>query len=207
MKSFKEYLNEQKQLDEANEITLYSVIKTDKVFKNAKDYMDKEGWNINKITLSKLLIDADPEKGKNLVRKYLNEQLNEAAKFKRIANKRGGGSYEKYRSPESKNATAEDSMALVRRLKSKLKLTDIKPVERSFMGTARAPSNTLTAENISAAVADLGATNIKYNDGINGVVRFANVYFELDGVVYALKSRQFEDGGNVLDFGEYSIWS
>lgn len=75
MKTFKEYINEQKQLDEANEITLYSVIKKDNTFKKAKDYMDKEGWNINKITLSKLLIDADTEKGKRLVQKYLNEGI------------------------------------------------------------------------------------------------------------------------------------
>ena len=66
MKTFREFLNE------ANEITLYSAIKDDNTFKDAKEYMDKEGWNINKITLAKKLIDADASKGKKLVKKYLD---------------------------------------------------------------------------------------------------------------------------------------
>lgn len=128
-------------------------------------------------------------------------------KASRIADKRGGGSYEKYRSQVTSNATKEDTIALVQRLQSRLNLTNIKNPERGYMGTAKAAPGTLTIGNISKAVADLGATNIKYTNGVDGLVTWAHIYFELDNVVYALKVREFDHGGNTLDFGEYSKWS
>lgn len=140
-------------------------------------------------------------------KEYIFFSLNEAL-AQRITVKRGGGSYEKYRSKGLSKATDEDAVELVQRVKSRLKLTDINKPERGFMGYASAPPRTLTAENISDAVAGLGATNIKYTSGVDGVVKFASVYFELDGIVYSLRAREFENGNNnTLDFGSYSVYS
>lgn len=72
MKSFKQFLDESKT-NESNLITLYKVIEKNPKFKEAKSFMDKEGYNLNKITLAKKIIDADEKEGAELVKKYIND--------------------------------------------------------------------------------------------------------------------------------------
>lgn len=125
---------------------------------------------------------------------------------KRIPQKRGGGSYMKFLSKDSKHATVEDTRKVVKKMSSKLGLGDIRDGNSGKTGHADSKANTLTTDNMISAVGSIGGTNIKFYDGRDGVVSYSRVFFELDGKAYAIDARRFDNGNATMDFEGFSSY-